>query len=86
MNYLILTFIFLSEVDAQVDLLATALLDLGLKEGSRLGLYCNTRYEWQLIAQACFRTGIVVVTVYANLGEEGLAYALEQGSDGISEL
>lgn len=64
-----------------MDLLTSALLELGLKEGSRLGIYCNTRYEWQLIAQAAFRTGIVVVTVYANLGEEGLAYALEQGTD-----
>ena len=70
---------FCSDVDAKVKLLATALLELGLKENSRLGIYCNTRFEWQLIAQACFRTNITVVTVYANLGEEGLAYALEQG-------
>jgi len=67
------------EVDAKVKLIANALLELGLKENSRLGIYCNTRYEWQMIAQACFRTNITVVTVYANLGEEGLAYALEQG-------
>lgn len=56
------------------------LLELGLEAGSRLGIYCNTRIEWQLIAQACFRANITVVTVYANLGEEGLASALEQSA------
>jgi len=67
------------EVEQRVKMLTAGLLQLGLKEGGRLGIYCNTRIEWQLIAQACFRTNITVVTVYANLGEEGLAYALEQG-------
>lgn len=67
------------DVEAKVKLLTNALLELGLKEGSRLGIYSNTRFEWQLMAQACFRTNVTVVTVYANLGEEGLAYALEQG-------
>eukprot|EP01087_Luapelamoeba_hula_P001471 TRINITY_DN1118_c0_g1_i1.p1 TRINITY_DN1118_c0_g1~~TRINITY_DN1118_c0_g1_i1.p1 ORF type:complete len:734 (-),score=133.56 TRINITY_DN1118_c0_g1_i1:7-2208(-) len=68
-----------SELYKQVQSLASGLLHSGMKPKHRLGIYCNSRREWMMIAHACFHTNITVATVYANLGEEGLSYALEQG-------
>ncbi|KAA0151890.1 hypothetical protein FNF29_04296 [Cafeteria roenbergensis] len=40
------------------------------------GIFAATRRGWQLTAQACFRAGIPLATVYNTLGPDGLAYAV----------
>ncbi|KAA0156513.1 hypothetical protein FNF28_06632 [Cafeteria roenbergensis] len=39
-------------------------------------IFAATRVEWQLSAQACFRAGVPLATVYNTLGKDGLAYAV----------
>jgi len=55
------------------------LLTLGLKSGGRLAIVEETRQEWTLAAQGSFSQGITVLTAYANLGEDGIAYSLQLG-------
>lgn len=38
----------------------------------------DTRAEWTIAAQGAFTQNIVVMTVYANLGEEALLHGLNQ--------
>ncbi|ELP90672.1 long-chain-fatty-acid--CoA ligase, putative [Entamoeba invadens IP1] len=58
--------------------LSAGLRKLGLKKGDKIGMFCETRYEWMAMALACNRQGIIVVTVYATLGEDSAKIALEE--------
>eukprot|EP01095_Lingulamoeba_sp_RSL-Kostka_P000210 TRINITY_DN10328_c0_g1_i2.p1 TRINITY_DN10328_c0_g1~~TRINITY_DN10328_c0_g1_i2.p1 ORF type:complete len:558 (+),score=222.32 TRINITY_DN10328_c0_g1_i2:74-1747(+) len=42
-------------------------------------MYHNTSKEWTLMEQAAYMQSITILTVYANLGINGLIYALKQG-------
>ncbi|UYV71183.1 ACSL4 [Cordylochernes scorpioides] len=44
----------------KVRRLSRALLALGLQPGGRLAIYAETRVEWMLTAQACFRLDITI--------------------------
>ncbi|EDR29255.1 long-chain-fatty-acid--CoA ligase, putative [Entamoeba dispar SAW760] len=50
----------------------------GFKKGDKIGMFCETRFEWMAMALACARQGITLVTVYATLGEESVRVALEE--------
>ncbi|PRP79981.1 hypothetical protein PROFUN_05957 [Planoprotostelium fungivorum] len=47
-----------------------------LTAGSRFGIYAETCEQWLTLASGCFSQGITVATIYANLGEEGVVYSL----------
>ncbi|KAJ0707828.1 putative long-chain-fatty-acid--CoA ligase [Helianthus annuus] len=38
----------------------------------------NTREEWFIALQACFRQNVTVVTMYASLGEEAICHSLNE--------
>uniref|UniRef100_A0A0K0FBN9 long-chain-fatty-acid--CoA ligase n=1 Tax=Strongyloides venezuelensis TaxID=75913 RepID=A0A0K0FBN9_STRVS len=69
------------EVDDKITNLANALALLDLPPRTHVVIFAETRAEWMLTAQACFRSGYPVVTVYATLGEEAVTYAIKE-SDG----
>ena len=57
----------------------TGLAKLGLKgQDCRIGLYEDTRYEWIASLYGMWTQNIVGVTVYANLGEDALGYAVRE--------
>ena len=62
----------------RVDNLANGLLGLGLKSGDNVVLFAETRPEWLITALACFKIKVTVVTLYATLGVEALAYGINQ--------
>ena len=49
-----------------------------VQEDKKVAIYCETCPEWMMICQACWSQSITVVTVYANVGEEGLTHALKE--------
>jgi acyl-CoA synthetase (AMP-forming)/AMP-acid ligase II len=49
-----------------------------LKPGDKVIIYAETQLEWMLAALAAFTQSLTVVTIYATLGEEGLAHGLSQ--------
>ena len=68
-----------TEVSARIDAVAAALWKLELvpraAEGLRfLGLYCKNSPEWMLVAEACYKTGVVVVPMYDTLGADVVSY------------
>lgn len=57
---------------------ASGLAQLGHKRGERAAIFADTREEWFIALQACFRQNITVVTIYASLGEEALCHSLNE--------
>ncbi|KAL7707326.1 long chain fatty acid CoA ligase [Lotmaria passim] len=54
------------------------LAEIGLKKGDTLSLYEETRWEWLNSLYSSWTQGLVVSTVYANLGTDALQYALNE--------
>ena len=65
-----------------VDVLSTyfgmGLRELGQKYRQNLCIFADTRAEWMVAAQACFKQTFPVVTLYTNLGEEAIVHAINQ--------
>src|SRR3989338_508926 len=57
---------------------AAGLKKLGIEPGHKIALYEETRAEWIMSAYGIWFAGAVPVTVYSNLGEDALIYALKE--------
>lgn len=66
------------EADDVVEALTRGLTTLGQQPYSRLVIFADTREEWMLIALACFRRAIIVCTIYATLGDDGLVHGINE--------
>jgi long-chain acyl-CoA synthetase len=51
---------------------------MGLKQQDKLTLFASTCRDWMLVAHSCFSQNIAITTAYDSLGEEGLAYGMNQ--------
>uniref|UniRef100_A0A8C5ANW0 long-chain-fatty-acid--CoA ligase n=1 Tax=Gadus morhua TaxID=8049 RepID=A0A8C5ANW0_GADMO len=72
------------EVDTMVCHLGSGLAALGQEPKSTVAIFCETRAEWMITAQACFRYNFPLVTFYATLGEEAVAFGLNE--TGVTHL
>ncbi|KAK2389015.1 long chain acyl-CoA synthetase [Trifolium repens] len=66
------------EVFTRVSNFASGLLNLGHNVDSRVAIFSDTRAEWLIALQGCFRQNITVVTIYASLGEDALIHSLNE--------
>lgn len=66
------------DVSIRVDSVARGLLHLGVRPHDKVLIYADTCAEWLITALACFRSAFTVVTLYTNLGEEGVIYGVKQ--------
>jgi len=57
---------------------ASGLAQLGHKREERVAIFADTREEWFIALQGCFRRNVTVVTIYASLGEEALCHSLNE--------
>ncbi|OMP06219.1 AMP-dependent synthetase/ligase [Corchorus capsularis] len=57
---------------------ASGLVNFGHNVDTRAAIFAETRAEWQIAFQGCFRQSITVVTIYASLGEEALIHSLNE--------
>ncbi|GLT49820.1 hypothetical protein SLA2020_233510 [Shorea laevis] len=57
---------------------ASGLTELGHKKEERVAIFADTREEWFIALQGCFRRDVTVVTIYASLGEEALCHSLNE--------
>lgn len=64
----------------KVDQIANGLLKIGLRSNQNVVLFSETRPEWLMSAVAAFKIKVTVVTLYATLGLEALAFGLNQTS------
>uniref|UniRef100_A0A671LZQ2 long-chain-fatty-acid--CoA ligase n=1 Tax=Sinocyclocheilus anshuiensis TaxID=1608454 RepID=A0A671LZQ2_9TELE len=66
------------EVSQAVESFGSGLAALGQQPHNTIAIFCETRAEWMITAQACFRRNFPLVTMYATLGEDAVAYGLNQ--------
>ncbi|KAL3513618.1 hypothetical protein ACH5RR_026335 [Cinchona calisaya] len=57
---------------------ASGLAQLGHRREERVAIFADTREEWFIALQGCFRRNVTVVTIYASLGEEALCHSLNE--------
>lgn len=57
---------------------ASGMIQLGHVKDECVAIFADTRAEWFISLQACFRQSITVVTIYASLGEEALCHSLNE--------
>lgn len=57
---------------------ASGLIMLGHNEDTRAAIFADTRAEWLIAFQGCFRQNITVVTMYASLGVDALIHSLNE--------
>lgn len=57
---------------------ASGLIKMGHKHDSHAAIFSDTRAEWIIAAQGCFRQNLTVVTIYASLGEDALVHSLNE--------
>ncbi|WVY93338.1 hypothetical protein V8G54_032426 [Vigna mungo] len=66
------------EVFACVCNFASGIIKLGHSVDSRVAIFSDTRAEWLIALQGCFRQNVTVVTIYATLGEDALVHSLNE--------
>lgn len=57
---------------------ASGLIKMGHQLDSHAAIFSDTRAEWIIAAQGCFRQNLTVVTIYASLGEDALVHSLNE--------
>ncbi|MGB1385289.1 MAG: AMP-binding protein [Ilumatobacteraceae bacterium] len=67
-----------TELDAEIDRLARALLASGLAVGDRVALWAPNRYEWVLAQYATARIGVIMVCINPAYRTHELEFALNQ--------
>ncbi|XP_066570762.1 long-chain-fatty-acid--CoA ligase 4 isoform X2 [Amia ocellicauda] len=72
------------EMDEQVSRLGSGIAALGQQPKNTIAIFCETRAEWMIAAQACFRRNFPLVTLYSTLGEDAVAYGLNES--GVTHL
>ncbi|XP_062856988.1 long-chain-fatty-acid--CoA ligase 4 [Trichomycterus rosablanca] len=72
------------EMNEEVDLFSSGLAALGQQPKNAIAIFCETRAEWMVTAQSCFRRNFPLVTFYATLGEDAVVFGLNQS--GVTHL
>lgn len=67
-----------TEVDHLAASFGRGLRELGQKPLHNIVIFAETRAEWMISAHACFKQNIPVVTIYATLGDEGVAHGINE--------
>ncbi|KAM7289255.1 long-chain-fatty-acid--CoA ligase 3 [Ixodes scapularis] len=67
-----------ADVESQVDQIGRGLAGLGIVPEARVIIFAETREEWILTALACFRRRVIVCTIYATLGDEGIVFSVNE--------
>ena len=65
-------------LDSTSDYFGRGLRQLGLQPREKLCVFADTRAEWMITAQACFKQAFPIATLYTNLGEEAVVHGLNQ--------
>ncbi|XP_058490934.1 long-chain-fatty-acid--CoA ligase 3a [Solea solea] len=66
------------EVHTAASRLGSGLASLGLRPKSKIAVFCETRAEWLIAAQACFMYNFPLVTLYSTLGGPAIALGLNE--------
>jgi long-chain acyl-CoA synthetase len=66
------------EVYRKMSNLGSGLMALGQQPRKNICIFAETRAEWMLAAQACFKYNFPVVTLYSTLGEDAIVHGIQE--------
>ncbi|XP_056329817.1 long-chain-fatty-acid--CoA ligase 3a isoform X1 [Danio aesculapii] len=66
------------QVFKEVNAFGSGLAALGQKPMKNIAIFCETRAEWIIAAQACFMYNFPLVTLYSTLGGPAIAHGLNE--------
>ncbi len=75
-----------SQVQTQVQILASHFLTLGLVKGDRIAILSENRPEWAITDLAAATTGLITVPLYPSLTPNEIAYLLQNSAAKIIAL
>lgn len=67
-----------TEVHRLMVSFSRGLKEYGLTARKNIVIFAETREEWMIAAYGCFKQNLVVVTIYATLGEEAIAHGINE--------
>jgi long-chain acyl-CoA synthetase len=59
--------------------IGAGLVSLGMRKHDKVTIFHSTSKEWMIMAHACYTQNLVITTAYDNLGDEALAFSLNEG-------
>ncbi|KAI5063158.1 hypothetical protein GOP47_0021705 [Adiantum capillus-veneris] len=62
----------------QASSFASGLVAIGHEKSEKCAIFAETRADWFIALQGCFRQSLTVVTMYASLGEDAVAHSLNE--------
>lgn len=66
------------QLDQRIEDIARGLMVHGVKPRDTVLILAETRLEWMLSAQAIFRLGGTIATLYATLGDDGIIHGINE--------
>ncbi|XP_037947198.1 long-chain-fatty-acid--CoA ligase 4-like isoform X2 [Teleopsis dalmanni] len=66
------------EVERMASSFGRGLRECGQEPQRNIVLFAETRAEWMIAAHGCFKQSMHIVTVYATLGDEGVAHCISE--------
>lgn len=69
-----------TEVFEAVLKIGSGLRAVGVKPGEKITLFAHTNRQWMLLAHGAFSQSITITTAYDTLGEDGLAFSLNEAN------
>ena len=66
----------IQEYTAKANALSYAFLELGVRPGSKIGIVCGNRPEWNFVDMATMQIGAVVVPIYPTLSQSDYEFIL----------
>lgn len=66
-----------AELDAEIDLVARALMASGIRQGDRVGIWAPNCAEWTILQYATAKVGAILVTINPAYRTHELAYVLQ---------
>ncbi|TRZ01288.1 hypothetical protein DNTS_030417 [Danionella cerebrum] len=67
-----------NQVYQEMRMFGSGLSALGQKPQKNIAIFCETRAEWIIAAQACFMYNFPLVTLYSTLGGPAIAHGLNE--------
>lgn len=65
-----------TDVDREAKHFGSGLRELGQEALKNIVIFAETRAEWMISAQGCFKQNFPIVTIYATLGDEGVIHGM----------
>lgn len=66
------------ETDLQAQYFGKGIREFGVQQKDKVAIFAETRAEWMIAAHGLFKQSCTIVTIYATLGEEGIAHGVKE--------